>query len=642
MRRPSIKTSLIAIFMTIAVVASGYAWMSVRALGSIDRASNDVGQNWLPSVKTVKDLETEIFNLRIAYLNHLTVRTPEAIAAADKAVADEKGRVEEAAKRYEPLISSPHEADLLKQIVDGVHAYEKRGEDMLELSRVNRNEEAVAILDDMRNLMKPVLANLEELVEVNVSGAAKSVAVAEESYHSALTDTYITVAVLMLIIIGASAFAITGVAQPVQKITGAMRKLAGGDTASEIPFAGRADEIGAMAAAVQVFRDAAIANIRMTQEAEESRRSNEEQRVALQRRAEEEARRKLIEATSALAVGMKALASGDLTYQINEPVSEDFEALRDDFNSAVKQLGDTLAAVAASTRTIDGGTREISAGTEDLSKRTEQQAASLEETAAALDQITVNVTNSTQRAEEAREIAMRAKSSATRSGEVVAQAVDAMNRIEGSSNQISNIIGVIDEIAFQTNLLALNAGVEAARAGEAGKGFAVVAQEVRELAQRSAQAAKEIKGLIQNSAGEVGNGVKLVRETGEALKAIENLILSINDHMNAIATSAREQSSGLSEVNTAVNQMDHVTQQNAAMVEESNAASASLAMESARLSDMIARFKLSQGWQQPSLSATPRAASPAIATSRTPTPVRRATPISHGNTALKADEWTEF
>jgi methyl-accepting chemotaxis protein len=167
-----------------------------------------------------------------------------------------------------------------------------------------------------------------------------------------------------------------------------------------------------------------------------------------------------------------------------------------------------------------------------------------------------------------------------------------MSKIEQSSNQISSIIGVIDEIAFQTNLLALNAGVEAARAGEAGKGFAVVAQEVRELAQRSAQAAKEIKELIRNSSGEVQSGVQLVSQTGEALKTIETYIVTINQHMDAIATSAREQSVGLSEVNTAVNQMDQVTQQNAAMVEETNAAGATLASEAGRLRELISQFQL--------------------------------------------------
>jgi methyl-accepting chemotaxis protein len=274
------------------------------------------------------------------------------------------------------------------------------------------------------------------------------------------------------------------------------------------------------------------------------------------------------------------------------------------------------------------------------SAETEQQAASLEETAAALDQITVNVANSSKRADEARTVAVLANESAAQSGRVVANAVDAMQKIEQSSNQVSNIIGVIDEIAFQTNLLALNAGVEAARAGDAGKGFAVVAQEVRELAQRSAQAAKEIKDLIRNSSVEVQNGVKLVSETGAALKTIEGYIVTVNQHMDSIATSAKEQSVGLGEVNTAVNQMDQVTQQNAAMVEETSAAGASLASESGRLRELISQFQL---------GGTPRQTASVMAAAPTHRPVqspvrRMAGQVAKafsGNAAVK-ESWEEF
>ena len=450
----------------------------------------------------------------------------------------------------------------------------------------------------------------------------------------------ITGAVALLAVAGISLVILNlGVVRPLTAINSTMAKLASGDTSLTIPGFGRKDEVGEMASALEVFRKAAVAKIELEREAEKQRGLTEEdrQRIAAADHAKAQA---MAQATKGLGEGLKHLSDGDLTFQLADAFAPEFEQLRADFNGAVTRLSQTLRSVADAAGAIDNGSREVSTSANDLSKRTEQQAASLEETAAALDEITVNVANSSKRADEARKVAVLANESASQSGKVVANAVDAMQKIEQSSNEISNIIGVIDEIAFQTNLLALNAGVEAARAGDAGKGFAVVAQEVRELAQRSAKAAKEIKDLIRNSSVEVASGVKLVSETGEALKTIEGFIVTVNQHMDSIATSAKEQSVGLAEVNTAVNQMDQVTQQNAAMVEETSAAGATLANESGRLRELISQFQLGNALRQ---TAAAMAAGP----SHRPvvSPVRKlAGKVANafsGNAAIK-ESWEEF
>ncbi|HWA62299.1 MAG TPA: methyl-accepting chemotaxis protein [Caulobacteraceae bacterium] len=320
------------------------------------------------------------------------------------------------------------------------------------------------------------------------------------------------------------------------------------------------------------------------------------ERVEGQRQAGEKEREEVETAqrhvVATLGGALSRMAAGDLTCSIAQAFPPAYEQLRHDFNDALAELAQSLGQTASSTGAISRNADDVGRAADDLSRRTEHQAASLEQTAAALDQITATVKKTAVGARQANQAVAAAKDEAERSGAVVSDAVNAMGEIEHSSKQISQIIGVIDEIAFQTNLLALNAGVEAARAGEAGRGFAVVASEVRALAQRSADAAKEIKALISASSQHVGQGVQLVGETGKALQSISTKVAEIDSLVSEIAASAEEQSTGLSQVNVAVNQMDQVVQQNAAMVETSASATSALKSEAAELSRVLARFNL--------------------------------------------------
>ncbi len=416
-------------------------------------------------------------------------------------------------------------------------------------------------------------------------------ATADAAYRNFLMLVSLCAAGGMAMVLLSGLMAMT-VVRPIGRMVGAMGRLASGDLDFDPVTTGRKDEIGDMERAVEVFHEAAIRNRELEASEAERRERAERERIEMQRAAEAEAEARLVQATSIFASSMQRLAAGDLMCELNQPLDSHFEALRKDFNDSVRQLRETLQSVGHSVSTVTGGSHEVSSASDDLSRRTEQQAASLEETAAALEEITANVSATSKRANEARDMVRNARSKADQSGAVVQNAVVAMEKIDHASRQISQIIGVIDEIAFQTNLLALNAGVEAARAGEAGKGFAVVAQEVRELAQRSAKAAREIKELIGNSETAVGEGVRLVSDTGTGLNEITELVQSVNRHMEAIATAAQEQSAGLLQINTAVNHMDQATQQNAAMVEEMNAAGAALAQESAQLNALLSQFQL--------------------------------------------------
>jgi methyl-accepting chemotaxis protein len=373
---------------------------------------------------------------------------------------------------------------------------------------------------------------------------------------------------------------------------------------------------------------------------------------AERRGGENETRAHLQRMASIMSEALSALAEGDLTAVVGEGMPTEFNALKSDFNTAAAKLRQVVSAISSTADGISVGSDQIAQASDDLSRRTEQQAASLEETAAALDEITATVRKTAAGARQASEVVNAAKDDAEHSGQVVGKAVSAMSQIEKSSQQIAQIIGVIDEIAFQTNLLALNAGVEAARAGEAGRGFAVVAQEVRALAQRSAEAAKEIKALISASSAQVGSGVELVGQTGQALQRIVTKVAEIDALVSEIAASAQEQATGLAEVNTAVNQMDQVTQQNAAMVEQTTAASRSLKNETVELARLANSFHVGDNHRRaqaaPARAAPPQAQAPRPAQARQPTPALKTTG-GRGVSAVRKPEpqsdaagWEEF
>ena len=462
---------------------------------------------------------------------------------------------------------------------------------------------------------------------------------AQRSANTQLIVALATTGALIAAIIALGLVTMRSISRPLSAMVAAMGHLAAGDNGVEIPAIGRKDEIGSMAAAVLAFKQAAIEKARLEAEAVAQRRLGEEERAAREVEKAEEARQDQM-AIEALGDGLGRLAAGDLMHRIEQAFAPKIERLRRDFNMSVEKLQSTMLTIAANTQTIRLETDEIRTTVKDMSQRTEQQAGSLEETAASLDEITSTVKETAKSTGHAREVVSTARSDTQKSGEIVQKAIAAMNAIESSAKQISQIIGVIDEIAFQTNLLALNAGVEAARAGDAGRGFAVVATEVRALAQRSAEAAKEIKGLILASTSQVNEGVKLVSETGAALTRIMAQVADINNVVSNIATGAQEQATGLQQVNIAMNQMDQMTQQNAAMVEESTAAMESLAQQADELARLIGRFRLAQEAKVETIRHVP--AKPARPALKTVSSRGGPAALREEKAADCKDDWEEF
>jgi methyl-accepting chemotaxis protein len=487
--------------------------------------------------------------------------------------------------------------------------------DLTKLVETRAPDDAFDAIDDaIDGSGEKLTTALSDIARLGSALAGESIATVEKTSSNSLWIQFICGLVAMALVAILQTIHGGAIRRGIRGLKESMQRIVAGDCQTPVPGLDASDEIGDMARATEIFRQANLDKTRLEQETQENRTRAEQaasERETLQK-ADSEA---INTATQALAAALTRLSEGDLSVAIDRPFREDLEPVRTDFNRLTEKLRVIMTEISGSSSSIQANAQQMRSAADDLAKRTEQQAAALEETSAALEQITRTVRNATDRAEGASKMVSNAKDFAERSSQVVTDAMAAMERIEGATGEIGKIINVVEEIAFQTNLLALNAGVEAARAGEAGKGFAVVAQEVRELAGRASGAAKDIKALVTRSSGEVQNGVALVRATGEALHRIGDDVMKINDDVGAIVTSAREQFVGLSEINSAIGQMDQTTQKNAAMVEETNASSHTLASDAENLTRLMAQFSIE--------GSGPRAVDAAAqATASRPSPAR--------------------
>ncbi len=490
--------------------------------------------------------------------------------------------------------SNPGRADEVRKMTDLVAKYRKlvnalhytmQASPLTADQMAGGEKQAIALEEAMTTLGAELTQQFHEAAETRF---------AEATDESTLAQRAILGVGLVGLLFGAvMALLFTrSISRPIIELTRTMRELATGDLTVEPAHATERTEIGEMARAVLVFRDAAVENARLEAEAQRQRELAAQAQTDSQRAQREAIDHEREIVADSVGSGLSRLAAKDLRYRMSSDIPEAYRKLQSDFNAAINQLETAMSTVAQRGGAIRIGSGEIASATDDLSRRTEQQAASLEEAAATLGEATAMVRRTAESTAHARGVAEGAQRDAEQSGAVIRRAVAAMGAIEKSSQQVGQIIGVIDEIAFQTNLLALNAGVEAARAGDAGRGFAVVASEVRALAQRSAEAAKEIKALISTSTEQVSQGVALVAETGGSLERIVGKVTEINEIVCQIAEGAKEQAMAIETVNGAISDMDRATQQNAAMAQQSTAASHALSEEAQKLAALIEEFEI--------------------------------------------------
>ncbi len=558
--------------------------------------------------ETLSDFNTSAWRAQVRLYHLMATAANETDEKKIKELADvSTTALNELADKLQALDSRAFDdsttGDKLNQLKSAVANYIKQAKAVIDMADGDAGTALTLMMSATRSFV--TIANLTDELTKSANSYRDNEVASNNAALDRQTTLLIAIVMIMIAIGGAASLVISrGISRPVMGIAAAIKRMAEGDFDTPLPGLGRKDEIGEIAAAVEGIKVKAAEKARLEAEEAAARRVREAEDAERRRKLEAETQAKAAaerakaaeeqaQVLNLLAAGLKGLSDGDLTVCLDDGFSDVYRKIKDDFNATVSRLQDTIRSIAQIAREVSNATAEISTSTTDLSQRTEEQAAGLEETSASMEEIAATVKKNAASARAANESASSTHVVADRGGQVVAKAVDAMARIEETSTKVSDIIGVIDEIARQTNLLALNAAVEAARAGDAGRGFAVVASEVRSLAQRSSQAAKDINDLITNSNSQVRDGVELVNQAGAALTEIVGSIKTVAEIVSDIASASAEQASGIEQVDKALAQMDEATQQNSALVEENAATAKALEQQAKAMDERISFFRLS-------------------------------------------------
>lgn len=614
----SVVTKIVSAFALVLVATLALGIFANLQLHAVNLKTQELGKQWLPDMQQLGKLQYYSTRLRSWQGAVLMSTAPKQRELALSKLESLRAKTGELVQAFDQSTEGNEEKALGKRVRQAWAAYEPLLHTEMEIEKSDGQAAAFEYyMNTMMTGFEELRTAIEAALEYHNRGGAAATAAGDTTYQSSQIWIYAAMALAAGFSLFAGWVLIRGVSTPLVHITGAMEELAAGNLSAAVPHAEQGDEIGKLAGAMNTFKNQLAA----------AERSKAEQTEII---------------VSSIGDGLDHLAKGDLTHRIAANLTGPFVKLKDDFNLAMSRLQDTIKQVLGTTAQIAMGAGEISQAADDLSRRTEQQAASLEETSAALEEITGTVKKTSANTKQVNSSMASARSAAENGGRVVETATQAMDAISQSSKKITDIIGVIDEIAFQTNLLALNAGVEAARAGDAGRGFAVVASEVRALAQRSSEAAKQIKTLITASGEQVADGVKYVGATGEALHHIVDQVQQINSIVQEMAGAAEQEATGIEQVNAAVGQMDQVTQQNAAMVEQSTAASRTLADETQHLQSLVRFFDVGEEVQVVRPKQLQKSVSKPTVKVAAP-PMRRA---AAGGRAVASsqntDEWSDF